>query len=308
MPAVWWVNQKNPQYAIDLARGYRWSPDRTRKGGLREAWRCLQDMQPGDIWLNWHEQAIVSIGVVTQLPEPMEWPEDQGDQERWPGAGGHRVWFENTDMLEPIRADEIPDAWKRKAGPFRENLWVKLSSVESVDPAASEELRQMFADRWPEGSPWFGTATHATLSRRTRYWLNIHTPDSWDRFLGGEIDVITSKHESSRIQCGDIFINFVSGDGGRWVSAEEVVSESSPVATTPYPGYESRWEWRIRPLTKRLSRDEGVVVRDKTRRLDLFRGHEDNWGVRVRQSGAEITEHDAELVIGWIESASEETD
>ena len=59
MTAVWWVNQRNPQYAIDLQRGYRWSPSRTRAGGVREAWRCLEDMAPGDVWLNWEQQAIV---------------------------------------------------------------------------------------------------------------------------------------------------------------------------------------------------------------------------------------------------------
>lgn len=306
MPAVWWVNQTEPQYSIDLKRGYRWSPSKTKSGGVREAWRCLEDMVPGDVWLSWEQQAIVALGVVTVPAEPCEWPPEQDNQDKWPGAGGAIVRFENFELASPIKANEIPDDWKRGAGPFRRNLWVKLSSVESVVPAAAEKLREMFVDRWPAGSPWAGAASTA-VSRQNRYWLNIHTPDSWERFLAGDIDVVTSKRKTPSIQRGDIFINFVSGGGGRWVSAEEVVSEMRPVLEKPYEDYESQWEWQIRALTTRLSLDDGIVVRGTTQRLDLFRGYEGNWGVRVRQSGTELTEHDAQLIIEWIDPLSEGT-
>ncbi|HEY5477782.1 MAG TPA: hypothetical protein VIK11_13845, partial [Tepidiformaceae bacterium] len=74
MAAVWWVNQADPQYAIDLRRGYRWSPSKTKSGGVREAWRCLEDMVPGDTWINWRQQSIVALGVVTAVPESAPWP------------------------------------------------------------------------------------------------------------------------------------------------------------------------------------------------------------------------------------------
>ena len=91
-----------------------------------------------------------------------------------------------------------------------------------------------------------------------------------------------------------------------WVSAEEVVSEIRPVKKRPY-NYDSNWEWKVRPLTARLPVACAVVVRDVVGDLEMFRGHEANWGVRVRRSGNEIPTRDAELIIGWIESASEGT-
>lgn len=304
MTAVWWVNQKEPQYAIDLKRGYRWSPSKTKSGGVREAWRCLEDMVPGDVWVNWEQQSIVAIGSVIAPPEPFGWPSDQA-AEPWPDAGGIRVSFDHFPLERPIRADEIPDEWKRKAGPFRTNLWVKLSSVEPVDLAAADELRRMFSDRWPSGSAWGAADARALIGRATHFWLNVHTPESWSRFLKGDIAVITSMSRLEAIGPGDIFIDYVSGDGGRWVSANEVVSEVRPAETRPYEGYESRWEWQVRPLTARLPLERAAVVRDTVGQLAMFRGHEDNWGVRVRRSGTEMPESDAELIIGWIESASE---
>ncbi|MDP2183271.1 MAG: hypothetical protein Q8K99_11970 [Actinomycetota bacterium] len=310
MPAVWWVNQTNPQYTIDRTRGYRWSPSKTKTGGVREAWRCLEDMAQGDIWICWSSQSIDALGLVNRPPEPSrDWPVDQANQDLddYPDHAGYRVFFDLHPLDRPISAGEIPDEWKRKAGPFRANLWVKLSSVEPVDLSAADELREMFADRWPVGSPWGVDAPPATAPRATRYWLSIHTPDSWERFLAGDIDVVTSKHKTDSIQRGDIFINFVSGDGARWVSAEEVVSDVRPLRGKPYQDYESQWEWQIRPLTPRLALDEGIVVRPTTGRLELFRGYERNWGVRVRKSGTELTEHDAELIIEWIDPLSEGT-
>lgn len=304
MTAVWWVNQKEPQYAIDLKRGYRWSPSRTRSGGIREAWRCLEDMVPGDVWLNWEQQSIVAIGSVTALPEAYEWPTDQS-AEQWPDAGGIRVFFDHFPLERPIRADEIPDQWKRKAGPFRSNLWVKLSSVEPVDPAAADELRRMFSDRWPAASAWGSPSVASDAHSTTRFWLNVHTPESWSRFLTGDIGVITSMARLEAIRPGDIFIDYVSGSGGRWVSASEVLSEVRPAEARPYEGYDSQWEWKVRPLTARLPLERATVVRDTVGQLAMFRGHEDNWGVRVRRSGTEIPEGDAELIIGWIERASE---
>jgi len=303
MPAVWWVNQAEPQHSVDLKRGYRWSPSRDKRGAVLEPWRCLEDMAVGDIWINYSKPRIVSLSAVTCPPEFLPRPADQ-TAPSWEDEGGCRVWFEDFTLSSPIDVKGIPDEWKRKAGPFRSNLWVKLSSVETVDPVAAEELRAMFADRWPEESPWAELAAAATDNHQTRYWLNIHTPESWERFSVGDIDVVTSKLKSPNIRRGDIFINFVSGDGARWVSAEEVVSDVRPLLNKPYQDYDSQWEWEIRPLTKRLSLDEGIVVRSKTQRLDLFRGYERNWGVRVRKSGAELTEHDAELIIGWIDPPS----
>lgn len=305
VPAIWWVNQAEPQYSIDLKRGYRWSPSKTKSGGVREAWRCLEDMVPGDIWVNWERQSIVALGVVIAAPEPAPWPADQDDQSDWPGAGGIRVCFKNVSLDKPIRADEIPDAWKRKAGPFRANLWVKLSSVEAVVPEAADELREMFADRWPVGSPWGVDVLPASSPRATRYWLNIHTPETWERFSAGDIEVASSLTKGKSVVRGDVFINFVTGDGGRWVSAEEIVSDARPARTKPYAGYDSQWEWAVRPLTARLSLRDGIVARATVSQLEMFRGHEANWGVRVRRSGVEIQERDAELIICWIDAASE---
>lgn len=305
MPAVWWVNQTEPQYSIDLKRGYRWSPSKTKSGGVREAWRCLEDMVPGDIWLSWEQQAIIAVGVVTATAEPCEWPAEQDDQDSWPGAGGCIVRFDDFKLERPIKASEIPDEWKREAGPFRANLWVKLSSVEAVVPAAAEELREMFADRWPAGSPWVGVASKPAPNRQTRYGLNIHTPETWERFSQGNIEVASSLTKGKSIARGDIFINFVTGDGGRWVSAEEIVSDARPARSKPYAEYDSQWEWAVRPLTARLSLDDGIVTRKTVSQLEMFRGHEANWGVRVRRSGVEIPERDAELIMGWIDAASE---
>lgn len=309
MPIVWWVNQKNPQYAIDRKRGYRWSPDNNGKGKPVEGWRVLGDMAQGDMWICWSHQSIDALAVVNRPPVPsLDWPTDQANQnlDDYPDHRGHKVFFDLYPLDRPLAADEIPDEWKRKAGPFRANLWVKLSSVEKVDQSAAQELRLMFADRWPAGSPWADADTGANLDHQTRYWLNIHTPETWERFSAGDLEVVSSLTKSKAIARGDIFINFVTGDGGRWVSAEEIVSDIRPAQSKPYAGYDSQWEWAVRPLTDRLSVRNGIVARTSVSRLEMFRGHEANWGVRVRRSGIELPERDAELIIDWIDAASEE--
>mgnify|MGYP001024621690 CR=1 FL=1 len=311
MASVWWVNQKNPQYAIDVKRGYRWSPTRGRKGRAVEGWRVLEDMREGDVWICWSASSIHAIGVVNRPPvATLDWPHDQSNQnlEDFPDHAGHRVYFDHFPLDRPIKADEIPDDWKRKAGPFRANLWVKLASVEPVDADAAKELRPMFADRWPEGSPWCPSKKiESKTARATKFWLDIHTPESWERFLQGDVEVVTLDRKAAAIQPGDIFLTYIAGDGGRWVSADEVVSEARPSVEKLYLDYDSQWEWAIRPLGPRLSLAEGIVVRENLSQLELFRGYESNWGVRIRKSASEISERDAELIIGWIDAKSEGT-
>lgn len=302
MPAVWWVNQAEPQHSADLSRGFRWSPSLDRRGRVLEPWRCLEDMVPGDVWVNYKKPRIISLSVVTDPPEPAPRPSDQMDP-GWAGDDGYLVRFRDFELDQPIDIGDLSDSWKRSAGPFRSNLWVKLTSVERVRDDAAQQLRATFADRWPSGSPWAQPDAPAqSESGRMRFWLDMHTPATWERFLAGGIDVITMDRPLKAVRPGDVFITFITGDGGRWGSAEEVTSEMRPASSRPYPEYDSKWEWKIRPLTKRLLRDEAIVVRDTVKRLELFRGHEANWGVSVRRSGIEISERDAELIIEWIDA------
>jgi len=117
-----------------------------------------------------------------------------------------------------------------------------------------------------------------------------------------------SKTQRFDIAVGDVFINYVKGEGripGQWVSAERIIGDFKYEGRRIYDDGIWPYRWPVEPITPRYVADDGIVARDLISEMELFAGQTArNWGSPLRSQGREISRPDGELLISLLSSGA----
>jgi hypothetical protein len=259
-PTTWWVNQGD-SYKVESAGGFLWAPVAAKSGRALRHHLNVSMTRPGDVVIHYAKGAIRALGYVDAAPSIRLRPEGLSS-ESW-GDSGHYVHVEYFPLAEPIPIDQVPDRVPG-SGPFTNAGGVRQSYLAKLPPGPAAGLREQFADRWPEGSPW--------SERPRRHWLFQCNPKYAEQFAGfekwsaGEIRswLVTSYHES--MNAGDVVAIWISGAAGGVAALAEIVGEPFQRPRSAWRGPSSNGdqggdEWAVQlRLTRHLS---PVLSRDK---------------------------------------------
>ena len=155
--SYWWVNQ-GVTYQTEFEGGYVWAPLQDKRGIALKHWLNVQRLEPGDLILHHVRPNTKAIGLVVGRPSLSMYPAGQG-----PGY----FQFEGTmcevqyfELVEPIRATEIPDVFKEEergrtpiGSPFNVNLKLNQGYLWEVSGEFFTALRSEFEDRWSKDLP-----------------------------------------------------------------------------------------------------------------------------------------------------------
>ena len=241
--AVWWVNQ-GQTYDQERSGGYVWAPQKTEKGAVLGHWLNVSKLTVGDQVLHYANGAIRAISEVVKKGYAAAKPDGLGED--WLQEG-YRADVEYHDLEDPIRLNEIAERRRiDEGGAFNRNGGVNQGYMYPLSATFSSQLYEMFADRWPMGSPWEPFTGN--------YWTFQGNPDYWD------FDSGLAKYEKS--------------GKGDWTAAQhrQEMEEGDLVAI-----------WKAGPESGFYALAEiggAPFVRDEEDRITSSRG--DEWAVPLR--------------------------
>ena len=184
MPKAAWVNQGG-SYEKAKKGPYLWAPLKSKANTVLGHHLAVSDLKPGDLVINYAQGEIRATGLVTQDPEqqPVPYPVDGED----PSRPGHLVKFEIHELPDPIPLEAIPEELrKREGGPFDVNGTPKQGYLFFLTPTFVAELRRIFSEKWPKGSPilsseFQGEPTASTLAQLVdRFKADVPYPTDRD--------------------------------------------------------------------------------------------------------------------------------
>jgi hypothetical protein len=142
---VWWVNQ-GKSHANEQSAGIVFA---SSGGAQVEHHLNVRRMRPGDVVLHYWNSSVAALGqVLTSAVDANRPYELNGERDQ-----GWLVRVDYFPLRSPIGSAELPVRPPR-VGPFDRDGRVKFGYLYEVDRAYAGTLRERFADRWPEGSPW----------------------------------------------------------------------------------------------------------------------------------------------------------
>lgn len=150
-PASWWVNQ-GQSYRAERDNGYLWAPKTNVAGNPVDHHLRLLEADVGDVVLHYAKSSIVAIGQVVEKARTADRPVELPG--KW-GRDGNLLPCRYYDLETPILRNEIPERLRATGvGPFTQQGGVRQGYFFALDAGFASEVRQMFAHRWPEDSPW----------------------------------------------------------------------------------------------------------------------------------------------------------
>lgn len=147
---VWWVNQ-GKTYQDEREGSYIWAPRLQKNGRPASHHTAVSKVRAGDVVIHYSKKKIEALGRATARPTDSARP-DELPGELW-GADGHRADIKYFELAEPIGLEELAGR-PHGAGPFTTEGKVQQGYLYEVPADWAATLRQQFADRWPETSPW----------------------------------------------------------------------------------------------------------------------------------------------------------
>lgn len=142
--AYWWVNQKQT-YRAEREGGYLWAPLVDARGRPLSHWETMAKLRPNDVVFH-HARGIRAVGVVAAAAVPAPMPPDLPDM--W-DRDGRIVRVDYADVLQPVRADEIPLARRiTERGPFASTGRVNQGYLYSLSLGFAEWLLATYSERF----------------------------------------------------------------------------------------------------------------------------------------------------------------
>lgn len=218
-PTAWWVNQ-GKTYETEREGGYVTASTSTRTGAELGHWRNVSRLQPADVIVHYRSGVIPALSRVTRRARVVKGTSPE-EPERYEAR------TEYFELRTPIKLSEISvERRVDEAGsksPFTKTGEVKQVYLMRLSRGFAEQLREEFADRWPEGSPWF--------ARRRGAWLFQANPKLWNleenlegMTVGDEDDWAVSRFREE-IKVGDPVILWQSGDRAGIYALGEISSD-----------------------------------------------------------------------------------
>lgn len=141
---TWWVNQ-GASYQAGRDGGYLWSPQKNKSGNPVSHWSAMTKLRPGDVVVNYANNAIRAMSRVTQgvnnAPNPAELS----------GPEGYLVRVDYHELHPPIPRSELPKDWLAPdQGPFALDGNVKQGYLFPVPGRLVRRLIERFERDWPE--------------------------------------------------------------------------------------------------------------------------------------------------------------
>ncbi len=218
---TWWVNQ-GATYNAELDGRFVWAPQQTKAGYPVKHHTDVLQMRRNDVIVHYAKGAIRAIGLVTKYghtaPRPGALPTDVWLQD------GFRANVRYFELDQPILLNEIPVGLREdERSAFTSQGGVKQGYAYGLSSEFSEELRELFPERWPVGSPWY--------HEPPQHWLLQSNPDQSDLIgdmenmgIGGEGDWVVRAHKD-KMRVGDRVVMWQSGPAGGAYGLATLVGE-----------------------------------------------------------------------------------
>ncbi len=225
--AVWWVNQ-GEHYQEEMAGGYLWAPLATASGAVVAHHFDVSRLRQDHVVVHYASGQIRALSRVTGRP---------GEGQR-PGTGagdevGRRARAHYFELPDPIALEAIREELREpEAGPFTQKARPKQGYLFQLSAGFARELRELFADRWPAGSPWRTEPTGRWLFQANpKYWdLKAHLPAQ----PGGEETWLVTRYRD-QMQAGDEVVLWQAGSEAGVYALGRLIGE---------PALRQRSEWR----------------------------------------------------------------
>ncbi len=150
--ACWWVNQ-GKTYSAERDNGYIWAPAKTKAGASLGHHKAVGHTKVGDVVVHYSGGRIVALGTVTASPKSADRPDELPEAE-WTRAGmlAEVRYFELDDPIE-LSEINLHDRLE-EGGPFHRDGAIKQGYLFPLGDEFAAGLRETFAGRWPNESPW----------------------------------------------------------------------------------------------------------------------------------------------------------
>ncbi len=141
---TWWVNQGD-SYQVGRDGGYLWSPQRNKRGHPLSHWRAMTELQPGDVVVNYANNAIRAMSRVAEGVNNAPNPDEPS------GLEGFLVRVDYHELPPPIPRAELPKDWLAPGpGPFALDGNVKQGYLFPIPGRLVRRLIERFDRDWPE--------------------------------------------------------------------------------------------------------------------------------------------------------------
>jgi len=214
--SAWWVNQ-GANFHKERDLGIVTAPVESKGGYVLQHHLNVSQLKDGDVIVHYANGKIRAVSVVKDKPYIGMSPIHPDGVER---RLCKTTYFELED---PIEIGEIPEAIRIGESPFAKDGVVKQVYLVNLDSTFADWLKETFATRWPEGSPWEHT------NRAT--WLFQANPKVWNleehlsaMEIGGE-DVFSVTRYKSEIAEGDRVLLWSAGANAGIYGVATIVGE-----------------------------------------------------------------------------------
>lgn len=220
---VWWVNQGR-SYPAESAAGIVFAGISERNIGHH---RDVGRMEPGDVVLHYRQGSVVALGET--VADPVQGSRPYGD----PASRDHG-WLTRVEyfpLAAPVAIGDLPRRAEVR-GPFNVQGGVNQGYLFSLPSDYAAEVRSLFADRWPPGSPWSST--------QRRYWLFQANPAQWNLAeeqstmpMGGTFDWTVTRYRAE-MEEGDGLLLWQSGRQSGLYSVARLTGRAELAATPDF--------------------------------------------------------------------------